>query len=103
MKSLFSWFRTIAFVEGISYLVLLCIAMPLKYFANQPQAVRITGMAHGVLFVAYMLLALMVMSRYKRKFNWLVVAFIVSIIPFGTFWMEKKWRKEEEAFLQAGG
>jgi integral membrane protein len=57
-------FRLIAMLEGISYLVLLCIAMPLKYYAGMPGAVRIVGMAHGVLFVAYgVLVAVLVLRR----------------------------------------
>ncbi|WP_317048755.1 DUF3817 domain-containing protein [Hymenobacter sediminis] len=52
--------RVVGFLEGISFLVLLGIAMPLKYLLGQPEAVRIVGMAHGVLFVAYVLLVLQV-------------------------------------------
>ena len=98
MRTVFSWFRTIAFIEGISYIVLLFIAMPLKYFANNPKAVQIVGSAHGALFVAYIILALWVMRKYRKNFAWFVKAFIVSIIPLGTFAMEKKWKKEEVEF-----
>lgn len=81
--------------EGISYLILLFIAMPLKYFAGYEKAVSIVGAAHGALFVAFMVLALLVKESYKKNFLWLVIAFLVSIVPFGTFAMEKKWKKEE--------
>ena len=56
-KKTLTWFRRIAFAEGVSFLVLLGIAMPLKYFANMPKAVSVVGMIHGILFVAFMILA----------------------------------------------
>ena len=94
----FSWFRKTAFVEGISYLVLLLIAMPLKYFAGMPLAVTIVGGLHGFLFVAFIILALMTTIQYKRTFGWLTKSFIASILPFGTFWMDNtNWKKEELA------
>ena len=94
----FSWFRKTAFVEGISYLVLLLIAMPLKYFAGRPLAVTIVGGLHGFLFVAFIILALVTMIQYKRTFGWLIKSFIASILPFGTFWMDNtQWKKEELA------
>ena len=95
LKKTFSWFRKTAFIEGISFIVLLAIAMPLKYFANMPMAVTIIGGIHGALYVAYMILAFMVKEERNKKFSWLVKAFIASIIPFGTFVMDKQWKQEE--------
>ncbi|MGQ0738728.1 MAG: DUF3817 domain-containing protein [Bacteroidota bacterium] len=95
MKKTFRWFRKIAFSEGVSFLVLLFIAMPLKYFANIPLTVTICGGLHGVLFIAFVILAREVKSEYKKDFNWLLKAGLASIIPFGTFYMDKQWRKEE--------
>jgi integral membrane protein len=92
---LFSWFRKIAMVEGISYVVLLFIAMPLKYFADKPVAVKIVGYIHGALFVTLFILAYMVWDKYKKSFAWGLKAFLASIIPFGTFVMDKEWKKEE--------
>lgn len=80
--------------EGISFLVLLGIAMPLKYFANLPVAVKVVGMLHGILFVAFMVLAWETMNALNKKFGWFVKAFIASIIPFGTFVLEKELKKE---------
>ncbi|MET0462220.1 MAG: DUF3817 domain-containing protein [Chitinophagaceae bacterium] len=94
-KKIFSQFRKIAFAEGVSFLVLLFIAMPLKYFADSPLAVRYVGMAHGVLFVAFIVWACLVKSAANKSLGWLVKSFIASIIPFGTFYMEKQWKKEE--------
>ena len=95
MKKTFSWFRKVAFAEGVSFLVLLLIAMPLKYFANLPIAVTIVGGLHGALFVGFMVLAYLVKEEYKKNIGWVVKAFLASIIPFGTFVMDKEWKKEE--------
>ncbi|HPG10610.1 MAG TPA: DUF3817 domain-containing protein [Chitinophagaceae bacterium] len=95
MKKTFSWFRKIAIAEGISFIVLLFIAMPLKYFASLPIAVTVAGGIHGLLFIAYVILAREVKTEYKKDFNWLVKAGLASVIPFGTFYMDKQWKKEE--------
>lgn len=97
MRKTFSWFRKIAFAEGVSFLVLLFVAMPLKYFANLPMAVTIVGGLHGVLFVAFAILAREVKSDYKKDFKWLVKAGLASLLPFGTFVMDKEWKREEAA------
>src|SRR5687767_11945691 len=94
---LYSWFRKIAFIEGISYLVLLFIAMPLKYFADLPMAVTVIGGIHGALFVAFIILSYLVKDAFNRSFAWMVKAFIASIIPFGTFVLDKEWKREELA------
>src|SRR5687768_12994145 len=87
-------FRKIALVEGISLLVLLFIAMPLKYFADSPAMVKYVGWAHGILFVLYMLFLLLVWIKYKWSFGKVVIAFLASLIPFGTFLFEKRLRRE---------
>jgi integral membrane protein len=88
-------FRSIATLEGISFLILLFIAMPLKYWANMPGAVRIVGSLHGILFVAFVVLLYLI----REKENWSIVktlgAFVASLIPFGTFWLDKKMAKGE--------
>jgi integral membrane protein len=93
----FSWFRKIAFAEGVSFLVLLFIGMPLKYMAGYPMATMIAGSLHGVLFVAFIILAFEVKGDYKMSFAWLAKSLIASVIPFGTFVMEKQWKREELA------
>ena len=99
MKKTFSWFRKIAFAEGVSFLVLLLIAMPLKYFANMPLAVTVVGGLHGILFVAFIICAYLVKEEYSKNFGWVVKAFLASIIPFGTFYMDREWKKEEAATI----
>lgn len=88
-------FRKVAFVEGISFLVLLLIAMPLKYYFGMPMAVKVVGWAHGVLFMAYIVLAFSVIKT--MKWNWFNtgVALAVSLIPVGTFWLDKSLKKRE--------
>lgn len=96
MKKSYTRFRRIAQWEGYSYLALLGLAMPLKYLGGMPQAVTIVGSLHGFLFVAMGILALEVRGEAKHAWLWVLTAFVASIIPFGTFYWDKKWKKEEE-------
>ena len=88
-------FRLIATLEGMSFLFLLFIAMPLKYVAGYPLVVKYTGWVHGVLFVQYCIFLFMVWSEYSWSFFSLVKAFLASLIPFGTFYMDREWKKIE--------
>jgi integral membrane protein len=90
-----SIFRLIALAEGISFLFLLFIGMPLKYFANFPQAVKVGGMIHGLLFVAFVILSWETMNKLEKKYSWFFMAFLLSIIPFGTFYLDKQLKKEQ--------
>lgn len=87
-------FRLVAILEGISYLLLLCLAMPLKYVFNYKSAVLYMGWAHGVLFIAFVILLMLVWIKFKWSFGKVVFAFIMSLIPFGTFVLERKLKKE---------
>ena len=93
----FSWFRKTAFAEGVSFLVLLFIAMPLKYMAGMPMAVTIVGSLHGILFVAFFILMWEVKQQYGKNWNWVAKAALASFLPFGTFVMDRQWKKEQEA------
>ena len=97
MKSLkiFHWFRTAAIAEGICFLVLLGIAMPLKYLAKIPIAVTIAGSFHGFLFLAFIWLAWEVKNKYEKSAGWMGKALLASVLPFGTIVMDKQWKKEE--------
>jgi integral membrane protein len=88
-------FRIIGIAEGISYLLLLGVAMPLKYMAGLPLAVKYTGWAHGVLFVLYLLYLVKVEVEFKWKFSTFVMAGLASLVPFGPFIMEKKLKSEQ--------
>lgn len=84
-------FKFVAFWEGISLLLLFFIAMPLKYIWDMPQMVSVVGMAHGVLFLVYVVMAFMVYNELKWSLKRLAVVLLASIIPFGTFYIEKKY------------
>ena len=94
LKTSLGRLRIIAFAEGISFLVLLGIAMPLKYIAGIPEAVRVVGMAHGVLFVLYVVLLIQV--AIERDWSWKksILAFLASLVPFGTFYADAKWFRD---------
>uniref|UniRef100_UPI0040494B44 DUF3817 domain-containing protein n=1 Tax=Flavobacterium sp. TaxID=239 RepID=UPI0040494B44 len=82
-----------AFWEGISLLLLLFFAMPMKYFFESPIYVRIIGMAHGVLFIIYVVLATILFFRYRWEVLKFAVILLASFIPFGTFYIERKYFK----------
>lgn len=86
-------FRVLGYLEGISFLLLMGIAMPLKYFFNAPLAVRIVGSLHGLLFVLYCVLALIIYFREKWPATQLVLCWVLSCLPFGTFWFDRKYLK----------
>jgi integral membrane protein len=88
-------FRMIAIAEGISFLILLFIAMPLKYYADIPEVVRYFGWAHGLLFVLYLGLAFELGAQLNKGFIWLVIAFFASVMPFGTFIFDRQFHKKE--------
>jgi integral membrane protein len=94
MKQKVKTFATIALIEGISYVVLLGIAMPLKYYFGLPIAVRIVGWAHGVLFMLYMIFLLLCWIEYKWRFGRVVFYFIASLLPIVPFFVERKLTKE---------
>lgn len=80
-------FRWIANLEGISFLVLLLIAMPLKYIWQQPWLVQQVGMAHGVLFVGYIIAVLAVRKELSWTNKQTLLAMFLSFVPFGTFYV----------------
>ena len=84
-STLYRQFSSLAIAEGISYIVLVFIAMPLKYFFDYPLAVKYTGGAHGVLFVAFCADLPLLMWRDRGSFWRALKAFALSLIPFGTF------------------
>ncbi len=90
-------FRRVSLAEGVSYVVLVGIAMSLKYAAGMPGAVRVVGMAHGVLFVAFVL-ALLAAARARRwSLGTCAVAMAAALVPLGAFWLERRLRREAEA------
>jgi integral membrane protein len=94
MNSSLSIFRKIAVLEGISYLLLLFIAMPLKYYADMPLFVKYTGWAHGLLFVLYGAFLVMAWQEQKWKFGKVVLIFLASLFPFLPFVVDRKLKDE---------
>jgi integral membrane protein len=98
MKALFSTslgkLRIIAFLEGISFILLLGIAMPLKYYWGIPEAVRIVGMAHGILFLLYIFYVILVRTENNWSLKTTFLAMIASVLPFGTFVADVKLFRE---------
>lgn len=88
--------RMAGIAEGISFVTLLFIAMPAKYIAGNPGLVWYIGWVHGLLFLLYILALITVKINLEWKFKRTVVAFFASLIPFGTFIMDKSLRKEEQ-------
>jgi integral membrane protein len=86
--------RILGNIEGISYLLLLGVAMPMKYYFEMPMAVKVTGMAHGVLFVAYCLLLVACMKKFNWSLKFGAYLFIATLIPFGTFVSDRKLRNK---------
>jgi len=84
-------FKWVSILEGLSFLLLLFIAMPLKYLFDLPQMVEVVGMAHGILFISYLVGAVIVYNILDWKFKTLLLAVACSVIPFGPFYIEKKY------------
>ena len=85
--------RKAGIAEGFSFIILLLIAMPLKYFFQLPMAVKIVGWAHGILFVAFLVMAWEFRSDRKLSFKWLAMAFLAALVPTGTFFFDKTLKK----------
>jgi integral membrane protein len=93
--------RIVGIAEGISFLVLLCIAMPLKYFLDLPLAVKIVGWAHGVLFMLYIMIVLMSIRIMRWSWLDLMIAFIASLAPGGTLFLDGRWKRRERELSAA--
>jgi integral membrane protein len=90
ISSVIGRLRLTGFLEGLSFLILVGIAMPLKYLYDMPQAVRVIGMAHGILFILFIVLTLHATLFYKWPFWKMILLWIASILPFGTFYADYK-------------
>ncbi len=83
-----------ALAEGVSFLTLLFIAMPMKYFMGMPEAVRVAGSIHGVLFLLYVGLLALLHVRQRWSFMFSLYALVASVIPCGTFILDKHLREK---------
>lgn len=89
--------RLLGFFEGLSLLILLFIAMPLKYWFDSPAMTQSVGQAHGILFILFVVNTIIVSVVYNWKFThvtWKVL--LACVVPFGTFYVDKKILSKEE-------
>ena len=95
--------RLVAFLEGLSFVILLFVAMPLKHFAGLPIAVRVAGMVHGLLFIAFVITLFRAATEHDWAFRRWVLAFVSSLLPFGTFVFDRTLRTEIASKAQRVG
>lgn len=89
--------RVIGFAEGVSFLLLLGVAMPLKYFAGTPQAVTVAGWVHGVLFITFCIALAQAHQDAKWQARQTGLVLIAGLLPFGPFVIDNRLRREDEA------
>jgi len=92
-------FRIINKIEGYSFLILLFIAMPLKYILGFPMATKIAGMLHGILFIAFIYQLIIATDETPLSKKEAFIFFIASIIPFGSFYTERICKEKEDLLL----
>jgi integral membrane protein len=97
MKTPIARLRTVGIYEGISFLVLLGIAMPVKYILGIPELVKYVGWAHGVLFILYIAAVVHAYIAYQWSALKVALALMASLVPFGPFLFDKRLRKDEKA------
>ena len=88
------WLRRSGIAEGLSFLLLLGLAMPLKYLAGQPQAVRIVGSLHGALFIIYAVMVLIAARNHKWPAKEIGLGLLAAFLPFGPFWFDRRLRTQ---------
>jgi len=98
IKTTLGQLRIAGILDGISLVVLLFIAMPLKYWADIPMAVTVAGSVHGVIFVSYVLVILYAQIRLRWNIIWSMLAVVVAFIPFGNFIYDWQLKKMEIRF-----
>ena len=88
--------RVVGFLEGISFLLLLFVAMPMKYMMGNPILVKYVGMGHGVLFIAFLAVLFVVCEKQKWSIKIFILGLIASILPFGPFIFDHKLKPLEK-------
>ncbi len=91
LKNQVKLFKWISILEGLSFLVLLLVAMPLKYIYDMPEMVRQVGMAHGILFMAYVLGGILLIKPMNWSLTQIGIILGCSVLPFGPFYVERKY------------
>ena len=91
MKTLF---RVIAFLEGVSYILLMSLGLYFKYQLGDPSYVKLLGMPHGLLFVCYLIIAFVIKSDEKWTGKDFGIILLASILPFGTFYIDREYLRK---------
>lgn len=89
--------RAAGLLEGVSLLLLLGVAMPLKYLADQPEAVRVVGWCHGILFIFYCLTVALAFAQRRLAWPLALLAFVAAFVPFGPFLLDARLKRAEAA------
>ena len=85
------FFRLVALLEGISYILLMTVGLYFKYQLDDDTYVKLLGMPHGVLFMLYILIAFLLRKQEQWSFISFVIILFASLIPFGTFYIDRKY------------
>lgn len=86
--------RMVGMIEGVSFLLLLGVAMPLKYFAGIPEAVKVAGWAHGLLFIAFCACLYVAHDERRWPLRWTALVLIAALLPFGPFVIDRHLKNE---------
>lgn len=95
LKTTVGRLRAAGMVEAVSFLLLLGVAMPLKYFAGMPLAVTIAGWVHGLLFLLFLMSLLVAQGERQWPARWTAVIFVAALLPFGPFVIDRRLRNEQ--------
>jgi len=87
--------RAAGMVEAVSFLLLVGVAMPLKYFAGMPLAVRFAGWTHGLLFLVFGMCLLVAQGERQWPLRWTAMIFVAALLPFGPFVIDRRLQKEQ--------
>ena len=102
LRTIVGWVRLTGMVEGVSFLLLKGVAMPLTYMAGIPEAVKWTGWGHGILFIIYALVVLVALLAGRLSFGKSLLAGLAALVPFGPFLIDRKLAADEARELEAG-
>ena len=96
LKNSYSRFRVISFIEGLSYLLLVFVAMPIKYIGENPYPVKVVGMGHGVLFILFCIVLFEAMKKCRWDKGLGFQYFVYSLLPFGFIIIENSLKKQTQ-------